>query len=152
MYLFAVEKLNIKSITHKFLIKGHTQNEGDNSHSVIEKAVKKALKSGPIYTPSEYVRIIRSAKKIGTPFKVTELSHSDFVDWKNVTQQLGSNFTKVLQEEKEKTRGKDQNVKISGNGQDSTQEKERIDGEEEDKDKTTQDKEKTAHKKNECYY
>lgn len=39
MYLFAVQKLKIKSITHKFLIKGRTQNEGDNSHSV--KAVKR---------------------------------------------------------------------------------------------------------------
>lgn len=49
MYLYAVQTLKIKSITHKFLIKGHTQNEGDNVHSVIEKSVKKSLKSGPIY-------------------------------------------------------------------------------------------------------
>ncbi|KAL0830179.1 hypothetical protein ABMA28_003636 [Loxostege sticticalis] len=37
LYLYAVTHLNIQSITHKFLIKGHTQNEGDNIHSLIEK-------------------------------------------------------------------------------------------------------------------
>ena len=130
MYLFSVQKLTIKSITHKFLIKGHTQNEGDNTHSVIEKAVKKAMRSGPIYTPNEYVRIIRSAKKTGNPFKVTELSHSDFLDWKIVTQQLGSNFTKVVEEEEEN----------------STQENESIVGEEENLDRTMQDKRKPYNK------
>ncbi|KAM3960074.1 uncharacterized protein ACR2FA_005875 [Aphomia sociella] len=41
LYLYAVTHLNIKSITHKFLVKGHTQNEGDNIHSLIEKEIKK---------------------------------------------------------------------------------------------------------------
>ena len=64
MYLWAVSSLpKIKSITHKFLIAGHTQNEGDNIHSVIEKAIKRNLKSGPIYEPYQYVSIIRAAKK-----------------------------------------------------------------------------------------
>lgn len=44
MYLYAVQKFKIKSTTHKFLITGYTQNEGDNVHSVIEKAIKRALK------------------------------------------------------------------------------------------------------------
>ncbi|KAL1490215.1 hypothetical protein ABEB36_012945 [Hypothenemus hampei] len=71
MYMHAVAKLKIKAITHKFLIRGHTQNEGDNAHSVIEKAVKRYLKSGPIYEPSNYVSIIRSAKKTGGTFFIT---------------------------------------------------------------------------------
>lgn len=29
----------IKKITHKYLTAGHTQNEGDATHSVIEKEV-----------------------------------------------------------------------------------------------------------------
>ena len=49
LYLYAVNNLpNITSITHKFLIKGHTQNEGDSAHSLIEREVKRILKSGPI--------------------------------------------------------------------------------------------------------
>lgn len=63
LYLYAVTHLNIQSITHKFLIKGHTQNEGDNIHSLIEKEIKKNLKSGPIYSPHQYVAIIKNAKK-----------------------------------------------------------------------------------------
>ena len=38
MYKYAVTTLkNIKSITHKFLAKGHSQNEKDSAHSIIEK-------------------------------------------------------------------------------------------------------------------
>lgn len=37
--MYAVQTLKIKSITHKYLIVGHTQNEGDSTHSVIEKQV-----------------------------------------------------------------------------------------------------------------
>lgn len=37
LYLNAVIHLNVKSITHKYLIKGHTQNEGDSAHSLIER-------------------------------------------------------------------------------------------------------------------
>ena len=37
-----------ENLTHKFLIKGHTQNEGDSVHSLIERKTKQALKSGPV--------------------------------------------------------------------------------------------------------
>lgn len=60
MYAYALKTLPIKSITHKFLIKGHTQNEGDAVHSTIEREVKKILKFGPIYVPAQYI-----AKKRG---------------------------------------------------------------------------------------
>lgn len=33
--------MDVKGITHKFLIHDHTQSEGDNVHSVIENEVKK---------------------------------------------------------------------------------------------------------------
>lgn len=80
------------SITHKFLIRGHTQNEGDNVHSLIEKEVKKTLKSGPIYTSSQYVALIRNAQKSGKPFKVMELSYDFFIDLKSLQDQWGYNF------------------------------------------------------------
>lgn len=83
LYLYAVTHLNIESITHKFLIKGHTQNECDNIHSLIEKEIKKNLKSGPIYCPHQYVAIIKNAKKTGQKFRVHELTYESFLDLKN---------------------------------------------------------------------
>ncbi|CAH2094970.1 unnamed protein product [Euphydryas editha] len=54
IYLFALLKFpKIRSITHKYLITGHTQNEADSVHSTIEKQIQKRLKSGPIYVPSQ---------------------------------------------------------------------------------------------------
>ncbi|GFV25435.1 uncharacterized protein TNCV_1147051 [Trichonephila clavipes] len=83
MYKNAVTTLkNIKSVTHKFLVNGHTQNEGDSAHSTIEKEVKRALRSGPIYLPSQYAMAMKTAKKSGKPYLVHELSHEDFFDIK----------------------------------------------------------------------
>ncbi|CAH2000479.1 unnamed protein product [Acanthoscelides obtectus] len=93
-YFYALSKYNIKSITHKYLIRGHTQNEGDNVHSVIEKHVKRALKSGPIYTPDQYVSLVQTAKKTGLPYKVQEMSYADFVDLKKLSEQTSFNFKK----------------------------------------------------------
>lgn len=62
MYFEALKKFNkIKSVTHKFLITGHTQNENDSVHSVIERAVKRVLANGPIYHPSQYKTAISLA-------------------------------------------------------------------------------------------
>ena len=63
LYLYAVNILDLDSITHKFLIKGHSQNEGDSAHSLIERQVKRLLKSGPIYVPETFVTTIRIARK-----------------------------------------------------------------------------------------
>lgn len=96
MYAYAVRTLAINSITHKFLVRGHTQNEGDNIHSIIEKTIKKAKKSGPIYVPDQYIQLIRNAKKKGKPYIVHELNFTDFIDWKDLTDQLSINFNKNL--------------------------------------------------------
>lgn len=88
--MYAVMKYNkLNSITHKFLIAGHTQNEGDSVHSVIEKQIKRSLKSGPIYVPSQYVQIIKEAKKTGEPLRVNELSHNDFISLKSLISDMG---------------------------------------------------------------
>ena len=64
LYQYAIRKHpNIKSISHKFLIRGHTQNEGDSAHSTIEREVNRILKGGPIFTPDQFIAAIRSAKK-----------------------------------------------------------------------------------------
>ncbi|RVE43346.1 hypothetical protein evm_011986 [Chilo suppressalis] len=88
LYIYAVEEMpNVKSITHKFLIKGHTQNEGDAAYSTIERQIKKALRSGPIYVPDQYVQLIRDAKKKGNKFIINEMSHSEFYNIKNLADQ-----------------------------------------------------------------
>nr|CAH7713970.1 unnamed protein product [Callosobruchus chinensis]CAH7767792.1 unnamed protein product [Callosobruchus chinensis] len=90
LYIYAVLSLeNINSVTHKFLITGHTQNEGDHVHSVIEGAIKKFKKSSPIYVPDHYVTIIKQAKKRGKPYQVHEMSFSDFFDLKLMAQEIG---------------------------------------------------------------
>lgn len=100
MYSYALCMFrNIKSITHKFLIKGHTQNEGDTVHSVIEKEIKRTLKSGNIYVPSQYFQIMRTAKKQAPFYEVNELSHGDFMDFKALASELGQNFTVNLKNE-----------------------------------------------------
>ena len=94
MYMYALCKFkNIKSIQHKFLIKGHTQNEGDTVHSVIEKEIKRTLKSGTIAVPSQYYQIMRTAKKKAPFYEVNELSFGQFVDFKSLTSEIGENFS-----------------------------------------------------------
>lgn len=90
LYIHAILNLpKINSISHKFLVTGHTQNEGDHVHSVIEGAIKKFKKSSPIYVPDQYVSIIKQAKKRGKPFRVREMSFSEFVDLKSMAQEIG---------------------------------------------------------------
>lgn len=87
MYIYAVKNLpNIHSITHKFLVKGHTQNEGDSVHSTIERRIKQMLRSGPIYVPDQYINAIREAKKKGKKYNVVEMSHSEFYDIKKLQE------------------------------------------------------------------
>ena len=73
MYLYAVQRLDIQSISHKYFIRGHTQNEGDAVHSIIERSLRSAKKSGPIYVPDQYISIIRNAKKKGEPLHLREM-------------------------------------------------------------------------------
>lgn len=96
MYYYAVVNLAINSVCHKFLISGHSQNEGDNAHSLIEKSIKRAKKSGPIYVPDQYVNLIRDAKKRGNPFIVREMHFSNFYDLKALTEEQAINFQKDL--------------------------------------------------------
>lgn len=48
MYYFVVNTLPINFITHKFLIRGNTQNEGDSAHLMIQRSVKRAKKIWPL--------------------------------------------------------------------------------------------------------
>jgi len=76
------------------LIRGHTQNKGDTIHSIIEKSLTRAKKSGPIYVPDQYVPIIRNAKKKGEPLHVREINFSDFKDIKTLHNDMALTMTK----------------------------------------------------------
>lgn len=69
MYYFAAMKFKIK-ITHRWLVKGHTQMECDNVHARIEKKTKKL----DIYTPSQWYGSIRTAKVKKPQYIVKEVN------------------------------------------------------------------------------
>lgn len=93
MYLYAVACLDIPAITHKYLITGHSQNEGDSMHSCIEREKRRVLKSGPIYVPTQWIPVIKLAKKKGNPYIVEEMCTSSFRDFKELSTEVGTNFT-----------------------------------------------------------
>lgn len=69
-------KLNI-DVTHTFLVSGHTQNEGDTVHSVIERA----LGNNTFYTASEVYDMMRNARKI-KPYNVIEVNVNEIFNFK----------------------------------------------------------------------
>ncbi|CAH1171175.1 unnamed protein product [Phaedon cochleariae] len=103
MYLYCVQHFeDIHSISHKFLIVGHTQNEGDSMHATIEKEKKRMLKSGPVYIPAQWAMIIRSAKKHGHPYNLEEISTFDQGNqgyFKKFVSKIGNNFNRNVDNE-----------------------------------------------------
>lgn len=87
--MHALRSLKLNSITHKFLIKGHTQNEADSVHSLIEKSLQKLVKAGPIFTTEGFITAIKGAKKTGQPYRAVPLSHADFLDLKKLNMDFG---------------------------------------------------------------
>uniref|UniRef100_A0A6P7FZ14 Uncharacterized protein LOC114334216 n=1 Tax=Diabrotica virgifera virgifera TaxID=50390 RepID=A0A6P7FZ14_DIAVI len=110
MHLYAFQKYpNIKTITHKYLIKGHTQNESDSVHSQIERQTKRQLRSGPIYTPEGFIGAIKAARKKSEPiYYVNEMCFEYICDWKAAANQM--NF--VLQKDDEKNTVKMTEIKV----------------------------------------
>ncbi|XP_028178546.1 uncharacterized protein LOC114365984 [Ostrinia furnacalis] len=79
LYVHASITLKLK-ITHRFLQKGHTQNEGDSMHSCIEKSKKNHV----LYVPDEIYAIIRNAKVQGQRYNVKEMRQDNFLDFKKL--------------------------------------------------------------------
>jgi len=52
LYLYAIRSLSVDRISHYYLEAGHTQNEGDSMHAVIERAAKRVNVFTPITTYS----------------------------------------------------------------------------------------------------
>lgn len=62
-----------------FFESGHSQNEGDSMHSVIERSSRHLH----IYTPEQWVGVIKSANR-RKPYIVNELSSTQILDWRAV--------------------------------------------------------------------
>jgi hypothetical protein len=76
-----VNKLPIESITHNFLETGHTQNENDAVHAVIECSARNAV----IYTPEQWSAIVRTARP-SKPYQVKDMQPSNFFNFKQVAK------------------------------------------------------------------
>lgn len=100
MYLHMISKRVVRKITHYFLEKGHTQNEGDSVHACIDHAIKHV----EVYTPDQYYALARAARKCGEPYSVKEMSHVDFLDYKSlaVSKEQNCQWKKYQNEEQVK--------------------------------------------------
>ncbi|CAG9787820.1 unnamed protein product [Diatraea saccharalis] len=86
-YLFAAKKFNV-NIVHRFLEKGHTQNENDSIHALIERCAKNKT----IYTPEQWFTLVRWSKESGSPYDVREIIRNDVLNFKRLLD--GKNWTK----------------------------------------------------------
>lgn len=84
MFLYCVCFLeNIDEIDHIFLEAGHTQNENDCVHSLIERSSRNVN----CYTPDQWAVLIRSARP-QQPFNLVELDVSDILDWHKIASEI----------------------------------------------------------------
>ena len=80
---YALQKFNFTSVEHKFLEKGHTQNENDSIHAAIENASRNIS----VYTTPQWAAIV-SAARPQKPYIVKEMDINDFYNFKEVSKQL----------------------------------------------------------------
>lgn len=99
-YIYLLQKHpHLKSIKHSFLVVGHTQSEGDATHSLIEREIKSHLKARSIFVPEDYDKIIKDARVKEPKITTNLLKHSDFFDVKSLVKTLGLNFSKFKSSE-----------------------------------------------------
>lgn len=77
----------IETITHRFFETGHSQNEGDSMHSLIERAMKNKV----LYTPDQVYSYILNAKITGNKYNIIEMEQTDFYNIKDLI--AGKNWT-----------------------------------------------------------
>ena len=94
MIWYAVQKFDLEYIHHKYLEKGHTQNENDSVHAAIENVSKNIA----VYTTPQWAAIARTARK-HNPYIVTEMDHLNFFNFKSVVEKL-KNFDLDLERNK----------------------------------------------------
>ncbi|CAG9771281.1 unnamed protein product [Ceutorhynchus assimilis] len=68
------------TVEQKYLEKGHTQMECDSTHSLIERR----LKGKDMYLPTDYINIIKDARKNPFPLDVEYLNHTYFLNFEDI--------------------------------------------------------------------
>ena len=94
MLWHCIHTMDIESISHKYLEKGHTQNENDSMHSAIERSSRKI----EIYSTAEWAAVIRCACR-KKPFKVQMMDQTNFYDFKQLSENL-KNFEYTTEKER----------------------------------------------------
>lgn len=79
LYLLAAKEFGV-TVTHRFMEKGHTQNEGDSVHALVERESERRM----IYVPDEWFFLVRWAKTEGMPYNVREMTSQDFYNFKDL--------------------------------------------------------------------
>lgn len=92
-FTYAARKFGV-TITHRFLERGHTQNEADSVHALIERTVQNKL----IFTPEQWYALVRWAKVVSPYYNVIEMSLTDFYNFKILL--VGKNWAKNTKKEK----------------------------------------------------
>lgn len=67
---------SLKIIEQKYFVPGHSYNSCDRSFGVIEKERKKSCN---IFTPNDWVELIKNSKKSEPKFHVTVMQENDFI-------------------------------------------------------------------------
>lgn len=78
LWMQLVKEGRFKTITHHFLVSGHTHLPSDRDFALIEKRHKKY--SPQIYSPEGWHNVIKEANK-KTPFVVTVMEQADFLNF-----------------------------------------------------------------------
>ena len=85
MLWYCMYRFELTSICHKYLEKGHTQNENDTMHSLIERASIHI----EIFSTTEWAAVIKCACR-KKPYLVTLLEQSDIYDFKALSENFRS--------------------------------------------------------------
>lgn len=90
-YFWLMQKYpHVKTMSHKFLLKGHTHMEVDHIHSIIERK-KKSLSTMEIAVPRDWAQFLRSCSGKNS-FDVTEMTQEDFKDCYSLTKKGSGPF------------------------------------------------------------
>jgi hypothetical protein len=76
---------SINTIDHKFLVSGHSFLPNDADFGVIESASQKHTQ---IFSPENWIEIIKNSKRKHPKFVVQELKHHDFLSTKNLEKNI----------------------------------------------------------------
>ncbi|XP_052278769.1 uncharacterized protein LOC127877153 [Dreissena polymorpha] len=83
MLWYSMKTLKFDCMSHKYLERGHTQNENDSVHSSIEKSCKNIK----IYTTSQWCTCMQMARRM-KPYSVTEMGSDNFFDFKHLSTKV----------------------------------------------------------------